>query len=251
MPPPFGPTTPKNSPSATENVTSRSASFRSYATRWSGWTTYSFSRARCSCGIQNDFETPLTSIALPIVTRAPRSAATRGCGARAPSASVPIAIATGTSRVSRSAITPSSGRVRAEQHEPHVLQHLHERVQLGEPLRPLGQDRDRVHDRRREEEQRRGDLPDLADVAEADVQRREDQREAEHERVQLEQQRHEQDPAGLGQHAAGDEEDRDRDAVRERTSSPRRASSRAGSRAAGTRSGGASARSRRSTAASR
>ena len=65
MPLPFGPTTPKNSPSATEKVTSRSASLRSYSTRLSGCAKYSLSRARCSCGIQNVLETPTASIAGP------------------------------------------------------------------------------------------------------------------------------------------------------------------------------------------
>ena len=63
LPLPFGPTMPKNSPSATAKVTSRSASLRSYSTRLSGCAKYSLSRARCSCGIQNAFETPTASIA--------------------------------------------------------------------------------------------------------------------------------------------------------------------------------------------
>src|SRR5438552_2135986 len=72
LPLPLGPTMPRNSPSATEKVTSRSTSCRSYVIRFSGCAKYSLSRARCSCGIRNDFETPTTSIAFAIRC-APRS----------------------------------------------------------------------------------------------------------------------------------------------------------------------------------
>src|ERR671936_1328433 len=65
FPLPFGPTMPKNSPASTENETSLSASFRSYVVRRNGCRKYSLKYCRCSCGIRNDFETPLTSIAGP------------------------------------------------------------------------------------------------------------------------------------------------------------------------------------------
>ena len=193
MPLPFGPTMPKNSPSATENVTSRSASFRSYATRFSGWAKYSLSRARCSCGIRNAFETPTTSIARRGHARSANRGASRRCNST-PTAST----ATGDRDRDEPRVDArrhaERGRIRAEQDQAHVLHHLDERVQLGETLGPEREDRDRVHDRRREEEERRRDLPDLTDVAEADVERRRDEREAEDERVQLEQERHEQEP---------------------------------------------------------
>ena len=59
LPLPFGPTTPKNSPASTEKLTSFNASLRSYVVRRNGCRKYSLKYVRCSCGIRNDFETPV------------------------------------------------------------------------------------------------------------------------------------------------------------------------------------------------
>src|SRR5215475_1193867 len=130
LPLPFGPTMPKNSPSPTENVTSRSASFRSYAMRLKGCAKYSFSRARCSCGIQNVFETPTASIEL---MRAPLSCALREARCGATVHEQPEREQPGRDRDrDEPGVDPgrdaAGGGIRSKEHGAHILQDLDERV---------------------------------------------------------------------------------------------------------------------------
>src|SRR5215211_1140477 len=63
LPLPFGPMTPKNSPGSTAKLTSSSARFCSNVLRRHGWRKCSLNVVRCSCGIENVFVTPATSMA--------------------------------------------------------------------------------------------------------------------------------------------------------------------------------------------
>jgi hypothetical protein len=60
---------------------------------------------------------------------------------------------------------------------------VNERVEADEALQPRGEDRDRIHDRRGVQHYYREDVPDLPDVAKADVQRGRDQASLQTERV--------------------------------------------------------------------
>ena len=57
-----------------------------------------------------------------------------------------------------------------------------------------GKERQRVHDRRHEDQKLREKLPDLRDVAEADEERREDQAGPKDEDEELDEQRNDQEP---------------------------------------------------------
>src|SRR4051812_13936388 len=63
LPEPLRPTTPKNSPAATLNETSRSAWKESYCVRRRGWSTLSLSVWTRSCGRWKLFESSCTRIA--------------------------------------------------------------------------------------------------------------------------------------------------------------------------------------------
>ena len=80
-------------------------------------------------------------------------------------------------------------------------------------LRPRRQQGERIDDRRGVEKQLRAELPDLPHVSERDEEGRQDERHAEHEDVELEQERHEQQPVELRDDAlpgdeAGDDDER-------------------------------------------
>ena len=91
----------------------------------------------------------------------------------------------------------------AEHDVADVLHDLHEGVEEGDLLRPVGQDADRVEDRAGEEEELRGELPDLFDVAEPDVERAEQQAEADGEQVELREQWERPGPTRPAARAAG------------------------------------------------
>ena len=79
-----------------------------------------------------------------------------------------------------------------EDDRAEVLQHLGQRVEEGDRLRPRREEADRIEDRSRVEEEREAELPDLGDVTKPDEERRQQERDAEREDVELEQERHEQ-----------------------------------------------------------
>src|SRR5205823_10163342 len=100
----------------------------------------------------------------------------------------------------------------ADQRVTDVLDDLDERIQEGDLLRAWGQDPDRIHDSGREEEDLRHELPDLADVAEADEQRRQDQPQPERVDVELQEQGQDEQPARPWRYLVpGDEDDRHED----------------------------------------
>src|SRR5688572_25821979 len=145
---------PKNSPCSTAKETSRSASFRSYVTRRNGWRKRSLNIVWRSCGIWKVFETPLTSKAgtshplgnarrIPLEDiEAERERRERDSDRKQMPAGSAEHAARSLDRVAR-----------PEERRTDVLDHLHERVQEDDGLRPRGQERDRVHHRRGEEQE--------------------------------------------------------------------------------------------------
>src|SRR6266404_8868571 len=76
----------------------------------------------------------------------------------------------------------------------NVLDVLGEGVEEHDLLRPERDNADRIDDRSEVEEQARKDLPELPCIAEAHIQRREDEREGDDKQVELEEQRNDQQP---------------------------------------------------------
>ena len=120
----------------------------------SGCAKYSLSRVRCSCGIQNAFETVRASIA------AVGHASSAKRGRIAPIEDDSDDATDGDRRRADQMIAVVTDqldrvRVRAQHDAADVLKDLHERIEGEDVARPDRQDRDRVHDRRGEEERRR------------------------------------------------------------------------------------------------
>ena len=180
-------------------LTSSSACCRSYVVRSNGWRKCSLNVVRCSWGSRNAFETPIDlDRAAGRQTRSAKHGSSRRKSEK-PTTKSPSAIAIGTAR------PPCRGLRGGDRVCGEIGYSTSARMSWSTCVnglrkaisRPGRQEADRVDDRRGVEEQLQPELPDLTDVAKADEQRREDERDADDEDVELEHEQRDQQPVEL------------------------------------------------------